>query len=233
MPFPRPRTKSTAYTHSPPLLPAILKAIQAISSAVVAGITFYFLSELRRDGYSLPWTFILLLTVSLLTLLTLALPLCLNTRTTSTTPQLLISGLTTGLAAFWAVSFALLAWWSAPALGSACARESWDSDTGTGVCRMYKALFSFALFGTLGACVAAGWQWWGVRKERAGRGRFVGLQGEVDDGIWDLNVPRGAPVGVERGREGYQLPEEQWGYADTGYGGAGEAVGRRSVEGRM
>lgn len=56
----------------------------------------------------------------------------------------------------------------------------------------------------------------------------------VDDGIWDVN-PNPAALRDERqrGGEGYAVPEEQFGYEDTTYAGAGGQVGRRSVEERM
>lgn len=140
------------------------------------------------------------------------------------------------LAALWAVSFALLAWWSSGTLHSSCSREGWESDVGSNVCRAYKALFAFAFLGTLGTAAALGLDAWVVRKGSE-RGRFGRLERDVDEGIWDVNAPAElSGTGTRRGREGYAVPEGQWGYdehADTGYEGAGEAVGRGSVERRM
>lgn len=105
---------------------------------------------------------------------------------------------------------------------------------GANVCRAYKALFTFGLLGTAGTLAAAGLDAWVVRKGGE-RGRFGRLDRDVDEGIWDMNAP--AELSGGRAREGYAVPEGQWGYdehaADTGYGGAGEAVARRSVERRM
>ena len=108
---------------------------------------------------------------------------------------------------------------------------------GSNVCRAYKALFAFAFLGTLGTAAALGLDAWVVRKGSE-RGRFGRLERDVDEGIWDVNAPAELSGTVtRRGREGYAVPEGQWGYdehaADTGYGGAGEAVARGSVERRM
>jgi hypothetical protein len=46
-----------------------LRAVQLLASLVVLSITFYFLRELRREGYSLPWTFILVRALPLIPLI--------------------------------------------------------------------------------------------------------------------------------------------------------------------
>ena len=143
----------------------------------------------------------------------------------------------------WALSFALLAWWSSATLASACAVENWENELGKSVCRTYKALFSFALLGLVATLAATGLDVH-VQRRSSRRGRFqsLALQGgkgtheldaDVDAGIWDTN-PNPVALGAGRPRgEGYALPEEQFGYADTGYAGAGEQIGRRSVEERL
>lgn len=112
---------------------------------------------------------------------------------------------------------------------------------GTSVCRTYKALFSFALLGLLGTLASLGLDVH-VLRAATGRGRFVSLRmgggkrGDddgVDDGIWDSNPNPVALRGAQRGGEGYAVPDEQFGYADTGYAGAGAQIGRRSVEERF
>jgi hypothetical protein len=56
MVFRRDRVKPTHY----PRLPFhIIRIIQLLSSMVVASIMFYFISELARDRFKLPWTFVL------------------------------------------------------------------------------------------------------------------------------------------------------------------------------
>ncbi|KAJ4983678.1 hypothetical protein SVAN01_10836 [Stagonosporopsis vannaccii] len=236
MPHQGARVKPTPY---PFLLFHSLRSFQLISSLVVAVIMSYFLRELSANNYSLPWTFILLLAVSLLTLLSLTWTIVLHIRHgLNPSLNLCLNGV---LAALWAVSFALLSWWSASTLSSACAVKNWESDVGTSVCRTYKALFSFALLGLLGTMASLGLDVH-VLRAATGRGRFISLkmgggkrEGDdgVDEGIWDSNPNPAALRGVQRGGDGYALPEEQFGYADTGYAGAGGQMGRRSVEERL
>ena len=164
-----------------------------------------------------------------MTPLALASTLLLHLRQSLNPPTSL--ALNGALALLWSVSFALLAWWSSGALRSSCGREGWESDVGANVCRAYKALFTFALLGTAGTAAALGLDAWVVRKGGE-RGRFGRLEG-----VWDGNAPAELSGAGTRGREGYAVPEGQWGCdeheGDTGYGGAGEAVGRGSVERRM
>ena len=54
----------------------------------------------------------------------------------------------------WTVGFALLSWWSSGTLTHVCNVDNWHDDVGIMVCRIYKALFAFALLGfvsTVGA----------------------------------------------------------------------------------
>jgi hypothetical protein len=56
MAFKRDRVKPTNY----PRIPFhIIRSAQLLSSTIVSCIMFYFMGELGRDHYSLPWTFIL------------------------------------------------------------------------------------------------------------------------------------------------------------------------------
>lgn len=146
----------------------------------------------------------------------------------------------------WALSFSLLAWWSSATLASACSPSSWENELGQSVCRTYKALFSFALLGLVATLAAVGLDVH-VQRSSTRKGRFqsLALQGgkareaqeldaDVDAGIWDTNPnPSALRDSRSRGGEGYALPEEQFGYADTAYAGAGGQVGRRSVEERL
>ncbi|KAG9199424.1 hypothetical protein G6514_008489 [Epicoccum nigrum] len=232
MPLQTPRSKPTPY----PALPFhFLRTVQLLASLVVLSITFYFLRELRKEGYSFPWTFILLLTTALLTLLTLASTLFLQLRQRPR-PRLALA-LNGALAPLWVVSSALLGWWSSSTLRAGCGREAWETDVGTNVCRAYKALFAFAFLGTAGTLAALALD--GFVVKRSGRGgRFVALQPHVHDGVWDGNATAElSGTGRRRARDGYAVPEGQWRYddheVDTGYRGAGEPVRQRSVERRM
>lgn len=56
MVFKRDRVKPSAY---PFAAFHAIRTAQLVSSCIVAAITFYFLRELHRTSYPLPWTFIL------------------------------------------------------------------------------------------------------------------------------------------------------------------------------
>jgi hypothetical protein len=66
MPLQTPRSKPSPYPH---LAFHALRTVQLLSSLIVLSITFYFLRELRREGYSLPWTFILVRALPLIPLI--------------------------------------------------------------------------------------------------------------------------------------------------------------------
>jgi hypothetical protein len=51
------------------------------------------------------------------------------------------------LALVWAVSWSLLTWYMSPTLKNYCDVEHWQEDAGIMVCRIYKALFTFAFLG--------------------------------------------------------------------------------------
>lgn len=52
------------------------------------------------------------------------------------------------LALLWTVSWSLLTWYMSPTLSHMCDVQNWHEDTGIFVCRIYKALFTFAFIGT-------------------------------------------------------------------------------------
>lgn len=154
--------------------------------------------------------------------------------------------LNSSLALLWAVSFALLAWWSSSTLSHVCNVDNWDSELGISVCRLYKALFSFALLGLVATLAALGLD---VRVQRNAttRGRFQQLDllnnhGKTGTRVADHDDSEANPNPTaarrqhgerEHGGDGYALPEEQYAYEDTAYGGAAGQVGRRSLDERM
>ncbi|KAH7397300.1 hypothetical protein BKA66DRAFT_238779 [Pyrenochaeta sp. MPI-SDFR-AT-0127] len=220
MVFRRDRVKPTHY----PRLPFHgIRGAQLLSSIVVASIMFYFLKELAHDHYKLPWTFILLFAVSLLTILALTTTIVLHCFYGLN--PVLNTALNSSLALLWSVGFSLLSWWS------------------SAVCRLYKTLFSFALLGLVSTLLALLLD---VRVQRSAtkRGRFQQLQmlggvdGKTDE---DVHAHEANPNPAarkkhgqqKRGGEGYALPEEQFAYdGDTAYHGAAGQVGRRSLEER-
>ncbi|KAF2679724.1 hypothetical protein K458DRAFT_374533 [Lentithecium fluviatile CBS 122367] len=234
------RVKPTHY----PFLPFhIIRSAQLVSSLIVAAIMSYFLRELARDGYRLPWTFILLLSVSLLTIVSLTATILLHLFYGLN--PLLNTCLNAALLLLWAVSFSLLSWWSSGTLRHFCTRANWDDDTGVSICRTYKALFSFSLIGLVATLVALVLDVH-VQRGVTRRGKFakVGMGlGEVDKGgvrgvdveEHETNPNPSALMGArKRGGEGYAVPEEQFAYEeDLGYHGAAGQIGRRSVEERI
>ncbi|EDU49668.1 conserved hypothetical protein [Pyrenophora tritici-repentis Pt-1C-BFP] len=234
----RNRVKPTAY----PSLPFhSIRTCQLLSATVVSGILLYFLRELARDEYHLPWTFILLMTVSILTMLSLLTTILLHFYH-GLNPILNVV-LNAALTLLWTLGFSLLAWWCRGTLAHVCNTSNWESDTGVSVCRMYKALFSFTLLGlvmTLAALaldvrVMKGVRTRGVFQPVDSRGGG-GKGGEVLEGEREMELGENpmAPARTrERGGEGYAVPDEQFRYDDLAYQGAAGQVGRRSMEGRV
>ncbi|EUC30364.1 hypothetical protein COCCADRAFT_7601 [Bipolaris zeicola 26-R-13] len=229
------RVKPTPY---PFLWFHLPRSAQLVSSLVVAGIMSYFLRELSRDGYTLPWTFILLMVVSVLTIVALASTIVLH----------LYHGLNPGLniavngslGVLWIVSFGLLARWTSGTVAGVCDTSHWDSDTGVNICRQYKALFSFALLGLLATLLAVAVD---VKVLKGARTRGVfqpvdGMAGERKGALDNSQDPEANPNPIAartrqvRGGEGYALPEEQFEYDDLEYHGAAGEIRRRSLERR-
>jgi hypothetical protein len=254
MAFRRDRVKPTHY----PRLPFhLVRTAQLLSSIVVASVMFYFISELARDHFRLPWTFILvsllpdvlvvpgisylllqLIGVALLTLVSLTLTIVLHCFYGLN--PMLNTLLNTCLALLWAVAFSLLSWWSSGTLSHVCNRDNWDDELGVSVCRLYKALFSFSLLGLLSTLVALVLDVH-VQRQAVVRGRFqaIGMVGsDVKSGRTARHESQPSEIGRDRqqrhGNEGYALPEEQFAYGeDMGYHGAAGQVGRRSLEERL
>lgn len=151
------------------------------------------------------------------------------------------------LLTLWTVSFGLLSWWSSSTLSHVCNRANWDDETGIMVCRVYKALFSFSLFGVVATLFAFILD---IHTQRGAtrRGRFTQLQTldnkrafDAPEGVMALDESDEANPNPhargerQRGGEGYAVPEEQFVYDehDTTYHGAGGQMGRRSLEERI
>jgi hypothetical protein len=133
----------------------------------------------------------------------------------------------------WTPSFALLTWHSSLTLSHICNQANWDTSTGISICRLYKALFSFTLFGFISTCLAL-WLDVKTRRRLRRRGTFsalernAGKRGFERPGEVQQTNPNPSVRGEgNRGGEGYMVPEEQFRYEDTGYYGAA-----RHVEGR-
>ncbi|EOD47172.1 hypothetical protein UCRNP2_6076 [Neofusicoccum parvum UCRNP2] len=253
-------------THYPRLPFHFLRSAQLLSSIVVAAVMFFFIDQLHRDGYPLPWTFLTvracrvpqrvtlltvslqLLVVSFLTILFLSATIVLHCCC-GLNPRLNVF-LNSGLLVLWTVGFALLTWWSSGTLGHVCNTANWRNEDGIMVCRIYKALFAFAMLGFMSTLAALLLDIY-VFKRATARGKYgqmmdvdmkrsgPGLQ--QDPSAVNLDEPHveQRPFGVQRSRKapeqtGYALPEEQFAYDDTGYYGAhNHGVNRRHEEALM
>lgn len=157
---------------------------------------------------------------------------------------ILNTALNSSLAIVWSVGFALLSWWSSGTLSHVCNVDNWDDDLGISVCRLYKALFSFALFGLVSTLLALALDI-KVQRSATKRGRFQQLQmlgggdGKTDDDAHEHEANPNPTARAKRGKqkrggEGYAVPDEQFAYdGDTSYHGAAGQVERRSLEERM
>ncbi|EXJ76328.1 uncharacterized protein A1O5_00836 [Cladophialophora psammophila CBS 110553] len=125
----------------------IIRTIAFISASIVSGILIYFCIQLRQDGFKLPWTFIIVLAASLLSLLCLFLTAFLHACFFLSPLFNLILNVT--ILIIWAVGYCLLTWNMYGTLGHSCSRANWASDDGMMICRTYKALYSFDVFGLL------------------------------------------------------------------------------------
>jgi hypothetical protein len=100
------------------------------------------------ERFAIPWTFIVLLSVSLATIVSLSITIILyNFTYLSPRYNLITNG---AISAVWAMGFAMLTWSisTSHVLAKACTGPIWGGEAGAGVCRDYKALWSMTLIGT-------------------------------------------------------------------------------------
>lgn len=124
-----------------------VRTISAISSMVVTGILVYFCIALKNEGYRIPWTFLIVLAASILTLICLILTLSIHLCTRLSPLFNLI--LNVPLLILWTVGLALLGWNIYGTLAHSCTKVNWGNDDGIMICQEYKALFAFVVFGTI------------------------------------------------------------------------------------
>jgi hypothetical protein len=138
------RTK-TAPTPYPRLIFHLTRCFQALAALVVSSVMFFFIWNLVHEHFEPPKTFWTLLAASLVTIFSL-----LATTITyaffglSPVWNLCANGL---LFALWTPAFAFLWFWTKKTLSHVCSQTTWEDETGIMVCRLYKALFAFAMLG--------------------------------------------------------------------------------------
>jgi hypothetical protein len=106
------------------------------------------ITSLDAEHFAIPWTFIVLLAVSLATIVSLTVTIVLyNFTYLSPRYNLLTNG---AISAVWTMGFAMLTWSvsTSHVLAKACTGPVWGGEAGAGVCRDYKALWSMTLVGT-------------------------------------------------------------------------------------
>ncbi|KAL6249139.1 hypothetical protein RBB50_004202 [Rhinocladiella similis] len=125
----------------------VIRAIAFISAAIVSGILIYFCIQLKHDGFKLPWTFIVILLSSLLSLLALLVTSLIYAFAFLNPLLNLISN--SSILLVWTVGIALLTYNMYGTLGHSCSRTNWANNDGMMICRTYKAFYSFNIFGWL------------------------------------------------------------------------------------
>ncbi|KIW62972.1 hypothetical protein PV04_09856 [Phialophora macrospora] len=144
MPASKMRSRPQVY---PRLAFHIVRTIAFISASIVSGILIYFCIQLRHDGFKLPWTFIIVLASTMLSLLSLFLTGILYTCFFLSPLFSLVLNVT--ILILYLVGYGLLTWNIYGTLGHTCSRANWASDDGMMICRTYKAFYAFELFGVL------------------------------------------------------------------------------------
>jgi len=131
-----------------------LRTAQLLASIVVSGIMAYFIYYLRLEHFAVPWTFIVLMAVSLATVIALTITIVFyNFTYLSPSFNLFLNG---SLSVFWALGFSLLSWSvsTSNVLAKACTGRIWGGEAEAGVCRDYKALWGMTLVGTISTLAA-------------------------------------------------------------------------------
>ncbi|KAJ5612499.1 hypothetical protein N7510_005693 [Penicillium lagena] len=137
-----------------PLSFHIIRTIAFVSSAVAGTILSVFIYHLHKDGYMLPYTFLVLLVSAILSLLTILLTSLIQCTCGLSTQ--LSTTLNTLLLLLWLTSVALMSWSMSGTILTQCNTSDWGNGTGIAVCRSYKALYAFTVTSMM-ACIASLW----------------------------------------------------------------------------
>jgi len=178
-----------------------LRSAQLIASIVVSGIMAYFMYYLRLEKYAIPWTFIVLLAVSLATVLSLIVTIIFYNYTYL--PPRFNCMLNGGISFFWALGLALLSWSvsTSHVLAKQCSGRVWGGEAEAGVCRDYKALWSMTLIGTVSTFLAFALDIHTLKKTTK-RGVYVMPEDDKDaQKLNDLKTMRVRNSGYEAPRE--------------------------------
>ncbi|KAI9769114.1 MAG: hypothetical protein M1840_004465 [Geoglossum simile] len=197
-----------------------IRFTQLLSSLVVSAIMLYFIYHLRHEHFKVPWTFLVLTGVALFTLLTQTVTIFFYfCHALNPLFNLIVNA---ALSIFWATGFGLLTWAMSGTLIHKCNVANWRNDAGIMVCRLYKALFTFALLGLLSTFSALILDII-VRKRENARGRYIPANDNKAPAGFRLSQQR-EHDGLESSRalteeqeSGYTPPSDQQRYSDTEY----------------
>ncbi|GAB7338116.1 hypothetical protein MBLNU457_4474t2 [Dothideomycetes sp. NU457] len=205
--FQRSRTAPTGYEKVRILFHSIRTA-QLLSSLITGIVLIYFIWWLIHDHYATPWTFIVLITVSLLTVLFLTATIVFHYMT-GLSPRLNIV-LNTTLFCLWAMGFGMLAYYMSGTLSHYCNTATWENDAGVMKRRNTATR--------------------GPYTDDDHRDH-EDIEGRVSDAF---ELPQGAHDGASyKGlyAQGYSVPEAQFAYGeDTGYHGGHEESALRALD---
>lgn len=185
-----------------------LRAAQLLGAMVVSGVMAYFIDHLKRDisasgsHFSVPWTFILLLSTSLATIVALIVTIIFyNFTYLSPRFNLILNSL---ISVGWGLGLGLLTWSIAGSqvLQKSCTAQQFGSDAGAGVCREYKALWSMTLCATVGSILALLLDVSTLRKEHR-----LGEYKAPEDDLKSQHMHDMKTMRVRK--EGYETPDEQ------------------------
>ncbi|TGO20347.1 hypothetical protein BPAE_0304g00020 [Botrytis paeoniae] len=196
----RRRGAKVAPSHYPRIAFHGLRFAQLISATVVGGIMAYFMYYLRAERIPIPWTFIVLFSISLATVAVLTLTIILyNFTYLSPKFNCLLNGT---VSIFWMLGFALLSWNLSNTLKKSCDLQTWRSGVAISVCREYKALWTFTLVGTLSTLAALALDIWTHRKTTE-RGVYVLPEDDKNAAMLkDMNGKNSQTKGYEASRGG-------------------------------
>ncbi|CAD6442485.1 39fa2fb5-e631-4703-a932-a56f688e3646 [Sclerotinia trifoliorum] len=196
----RRRGAKVAPSHYPRVAFHGLRFAQLISAAIVGGIMAYFMYYLRAERFPIPWTFIVLLSISLAMVAVLTLTIIIY-NFTYLSPK--FNCLLNGTASiFWMLGLGLLSWSLSNTLKKSCDVQTWRSSTAVGVCREYKSLWTFTLIGTMSTLAALGLDIW-THMKTIKRGIYVMPEDDKNAAMLkQMNVGNNKAKGYEPSRGG-------------------------------
>jgi len=183
---------------------------------------FYFIYHLTHDRWNTPWTFIYFSAASTFTVLALTVTILLHCCI-GLNPRLNLA-INSLLFALWAAGFGSLSWWASKTLFHACDAGNLigHDENGLLVCRIYKALYSFACLGFVSTFSALCLDIY-VFRHATRLGKYQNMGGvdvkHSEPAYQDVGLAGYSAQETGNRGNGYGVPEEQFEY-DTSYRGS-------------